>query len=223
MTTACRNCHNVLAPEILFCPRCGTPSGAERAAPPTVADGVQAQSAAPPQPGYAPHQWLATDENRDGGRMVAPPVGDWATTNAGVSANADLKKCPFCAELIRPEAIKCRHCGEIVDVTRRAMQPAPPQHVIQNVNVSTPVYQAQHSAVAPGYGYRQQLWSPGVAGLLSFFIPGVGQLYKGSIGTGIVWFFAVPLGYVLFVLPGIILHIICICTAASGDPYRRGG
>ena len=64
-----------------------------------------------------------------------------------------------------------------------AMQPAQPQHVIQNVNVSTPVYQTQQTGVAPGYGYGQRLWSPGVAALLSFFIPGLGQLYKGSVAV----------------------------------------
>jgi TM2 domain-containing membrane protein YozV len=57
-------------------------------------------------------------------------------------------------------------------------------------------------------------YSPGVAALLSFIIPGAGQMYKGQISGGLIWFVIVVCGYVFF-LPGIILHICCIFSAAS--------
>jgi TM2 domain-containing membrane protein YozV len=62
----------------------------------------------------------------------------------------------------------------------------------------------------------QRTWSPGLAAVLSLVIPGAGQMYKGQVGLGLIWLFIVIAGYLLFIIPGLILHIICIVTAASG-------
>jgi len=104
-----------------------------------------------------------------------------------------LKKCPFCSEAILTDAKKCRYCGEFLDPQLRAA--------------------AQSSS--------QSKWNPAIAALLSLIVPGGGQIYRGKIRQGFLWLFAVAAGYTLYLLPGIVLHAVCIALAAVGNTTRE--
>lgn len=67
-----------------------------------------------------------------------------------------------------------------------------------------------------------KLWSPGFAAVLSFFVPGLGQLYKGQLVDGLAWFFMVMFGYSALIIPGLILHFFCVLGALSGNPWTAG-
>jgi hypothetical protein len=86
---------------------------------------------------------------------------------------------------------------------RQKLRPAPPP----------PTALVPFSRPAP-IMYRAREASPALAAILSFFIPGAGQLYTGHVLSALLWFLVVSAGYVL-ILPGLVLHLFNIVSAAS--------
>ena len=76
--------------------------------------------------------------------------------------------CPNCGKNT-PEGKFCESCGASVQTTQTFQQPVAQQ----------PVYTQQPAAAV------MQKKSAGVAVILSFFLPGLGQIYNGQIGKGI--------------------------------------
>ena len=101
-------------------------------------------------------------------------------------ATSKTKLCSFCAEKVHIDAKKCKHCGELLDESLRA------------------VHAMQHKP-----------WNPGVAAVLSLVIPGAGQMYQGNIARGILLLIFTVVGYMIFFLPGLAVHIYAISSAYS--------
>jgi uncharacterized Zn finger protein (UPF0148 family) len=151
---------------------------------------------------------------------------------------AELAKpipCPFCGEAIARDARKCRHCNEYLDVSLRPGQQQAPQIVINNANTNT-VQSHSHSGadaksnsgaaaaattvLGGGAGPLRKRFSPFIAFLLSLLLPGLGQIYTGRLLAGVFWFVLTAIGYVCFIIPGIILHICCAISAGMTNPYK---
>lgn len=122
--------------------------------------------------------------------------GDDPAKATGRGNRKEHVACPYCAEPIRYGARKCRHCGEYLDDDLRRQQRRA----------------GYDNLLAPGARANA-----GIAAVLSLFFPGAGQIYREKIGVGIAWFIAVSIGYILLVIPGLVLHGFCIYDAASNE------
>ena len=58
--------------------------------------------------------------------------------------------------------------------------------------------------------------TPGIAAVLSVFIPGLGQVYSGRLLSGGLWFLGTLFAYSAVLLPGFLIHAFCIWSAYKG-------
>jgi TM2 domain-containing membrane protein YozV len=68
-------------------------------------------------------------------------------------------------------------------------------------------------------------WDRGVAALLSFFVPGLGQIYKGQTGRGIAWLLGglclLSVSWLLLYFPSFVYS--CFCAFDASRPLRIDG
>ena len=112
-----------------------------------------------------------------------------------------LMYCRECGQRVSSEAPTCPHCGVPAPVLLPDGRPAA-------VAVATRAY-VPRAVRAPRDG--------GLAGVLSFVLPGAGQLYRGKVGRGFAWMFFVVVGYMALIVPGLFLHGLCIHNAVTRE------
>lgn len=70
-------------------------------------------------------------------------------------------------------------------------------------------------AAAAGPVHAPAPESPATAVLLSLVVPGAGHVYNGRTGAGVAWMASTLAGYACCLLPGVLLHGLCLISAAQ--------
>ena len=116
--------------------------------------------------------------------------------------------CPNCGKNVEAGKRFCENCG--TPITAPASQPAAaPQYTAPP---PPPAYapsapQGQHASLPP------QQKNSALAAIASFLCSGLGQVYNGSLGKGILIFFGTLIGSMIFMIPGIIVWVYGIYDA----------
>jgi hypothetical protein len=111
-----------------------------------------------------------------------------------------VRKCLNCSEPTDGNNPKCQHCG-----AGRGGMPRNPQGLLNAPRVTMSGRPAVPSTSTQPIGV--------LGAILSLVFPGLGQLVQGRVPAAIMWFVAVAMGYTFFVVPGLVLHALCVRSA----------
>ena len=162
-----------------------------------------------------------------GGQMQVPAA---AGQTPGPSASAEERRCPHCAEAIRPEAIKCPHCQQFLDGPdweRRAeigFWPAAlgtmkgvlfsPARTFERARLDGPwVAMTFCMAAAAVGGAGMVLWQ-----MLIRAAKGLGPEAGAGMAIGVIGGVLILVPLFLFVMAGMI-HLMLSIQKAASEPY----
>ena len=162
----------------------------------------------------APPQHIDMIEAASGPAPATEPARSAEPSTAG-----GTMRCPFCSEVILVGAKKCKHCHEYLDYALRDIHAQRGAAGQTGSSLVPHAHQQQMQQLQQQQQQMQQIqqWnntSATQAALLSFFVPGLGQMCSGRVPAGLLWMMFTCLGYVCFIVPGIVLHILCVINAA---------
>jgi len=108
--------------------------------------------------------------------------------------------CPSCGKNVEAGKRFCENCGAAISAP--APQPAAPQYTAPPP--PPPAY-ASYAPQGQPVSPPPQQKNAGLAAVASFLCSGLGQVYNGSFGKGLLILFGTLIGSLIFTIPGIIV------------------
>lgn len=127
--------------------------------------------------------------------------------------------CSNCGEKLKEFAIVCSSCGTPTKEQQRQQNKNEPnqeekKNDTEKVNAEK-VYRKNTN--------NEQIKSPFIALILSFFIIGLGQVYNGRFWKGVGFLIAMPIGLLFLIIPGILIWIWGLYDAyTDAEKINRG-